>query len=338
MAVVGGVLLVLGQIPLIFAFRDVRWGNGYDRYTLQATLAASLVTVGFLWAFTRPAFRRWILMGLLTIAIFTQYLNGMHWAGFWEAQRQLWWQLAWRAPQVEPGTVLLAELPIDGYYEDYEVWAPANLIYNPMSPSVQIASEVFTEATAEKVRLGVHDERGMRQIVAFARDYNRVLVASRPTEGSCVHFLDGRRPEFPVGADGLVRGLSPYSDPDLIDVQPSPAPRLPDLFGPEPDHGWCYYYQQGSLARQRGDWAQLLNLAEAIEEQDLRPADRSEWLPFLEGYVYAGKIEQAQRIASQIRGRENIRHSLCDQISGAPALGMPGEAHETVLRLLCEFE
>jgi len=338
MAVVGAILLVLGQIPLIFAFRDVRWGNGYDRYTLQATLAAALVIVGLLWTYTRPAFRRWILLGLLAIAIVTHSLNGLHWAQFWQAQRELWWQVSWRAPQLEPGTVLLAELPVAGFYEDYEVWAPANLIYYPESATVRIAAEVFTEATAEKVRQGVQEERGMREIVSFARDYHRLLVASRPTEGSCVHILDGRRPEFPVGADGLVRSLSSYSDPGLIDLLSPPVLDLPRLFGPEPNHGWCYFYQQASLARQRGDWDELVRLAEQTEEQGLRPSDRSEWLPFLEGYAQAGQIDQARQIASHIRDRESIRHDLCDRISNVPTLGMSDEAHETVVRLLCEFE
>jgi len=336
MAVAGGVLLVLGHVPLIFAFRDVRWGNGYDRYTLQATLAASLVTVGSLWAFTRPAFRRWALMGLLALAIVTQYLNGLHWAGFWEAQQQLWWQLAWRAPQIEPGTVLLAELPVDGYYEDYEVWGPANLIYYPTSSGVQIASEVFTEATAEKVRLGVHDERGVREIAGFSRDYNRVLVASRPTVASCVHFLDGRRPEFPLEADGLVRSLAPYSNTSLIDLRQAPILELPGLFGPEPGHGWCTFYQQASQARQRGDWAEVLRLAVVVEDGDHRPLDRSEWLPFLEAYVAAGRTDQAAEIASRIGYDEEIRHSLCDAIANVPPPGFSPENQADLMRVLCE--
>ena len=338
MAGVGGLLLVLGQIPLVFAFRDVRWGNGFDRYTLQATLAAGLVTVGLLWAFVHPGLRRWILAGLVALAVGTHYLNGLHWAKFWEAQRQLWWQLSWRAPQIEPGTVLLAQLPTDGFYEDYEAWGPANLIYYPDSAEILVAAEVLSEETAQKVRFGLHDFRGMRVIVGFPRNYNQTLVASRPTESSCVHFLDGQRPEIPVAADGLVRSLAPYSDVGRIDVSKTAAPSVPELFGPEPDHGWCYAYQRASLARQRGDWDEVLRLAQLVEDERLRPGDRSEWLPFLEGYVAAGQLDQAGQIAARIRYREEIRHGLCDRIAEAPAPGMSGQAHETVVRVLCGFE
>ncbi len=336
MALAGGVLLLLGQVPLVFAFRDVRWGNGYDRYTLQATLAASMVTVGLLWAFTRPALRRWILMGLVALALTTHYLNGRHWANFWEAQQQLWWQLSWRAPQMEPGTVLLAELPVDGYFEDYEVWAPANLIYYPTSPEIPIAAEIFTQATAEKVRLGVRDLRGMREIIGFPRDYNRVLVASRPTEASCVHVLDGRRPEFPVGADGLVRNIASHSDQGLIDITELPARELPALFGPEPTHGWCFYYQRASLARQRGDWDEVLRLGQAVEEKRYRPFDRSEWMPFLEGYVAAGQLDLAAELASRIGYVGAIRHGICDEVADVPSPGMSPEEHADLIRLLCQ--
>ena len=334
MAVVGGLLLLLGQIPLVLAFRDVRWGNGFDRYTLQATLAAALVTTGLLWAFVRPTLRRLILPALVALAVATHVLNGLHWSKFWEAERQLWWQLSWRAPQIQPGTVLLAQLPIDGFYEDYEAWGPANLIYYPDSTKVVVAAEVFSEATAQKVRFGVHDVRGMRVLIEFPRDYNRVLVASRPTEASCVHVLDGRRPEIPVAADGLVRSLAFHSDVGQIDISGA-APPVPDLFGLEPDHDWCYAYQRASLARQRGDWGEVLRLARTVEEQRLRPGDRSEWLPFLEGYVVAGQLEQASEIAARIGFREEIRHGLCDAIAAVPSPGVTDEAHATLVDLLC---
>src|SRR3989304_1235758 len=225
----------------------------------------------------------------------------------------------------------------DSHRHAFLEWAPLGAVLAGAAGAL-VAGLLARPATLAGGGEGGQEDGGVREIVSFARDYHRLLVASRPTEGSCVHILDGRRPEFPVGADGLVRSLSSYSDPGLLDLLSPPVLDLPRLFGPEPDHGWCYFYQQASLARQRGDWDELVRLAEQTKEQGLRPSDRSEWLPFLEGYAQAGQIDQARQIASHLRDRESIRHDLCDRISNVPTLGMSDEAHETVVRLLCEFE
>jgi hypothetical protein len=107
------------------------------------------------------------------------------------------------------------------------------------------------------------------------------------------------------------------------------------LFGPEPGHGWCSFYQQASLARQRGDWAEVLRLAETVEDGPARPLDRSEWLPFLEAYVAAGRMDQAAEIASRIGYDEEIRHALCDAIANAPPPGFSSENQADLMRVLC---
>lgn len=331
---VGGVALLGSLLPVIFAGRDVRWESGFDRYALHATLGMSLVTVGIGLFLENGSLRRAVAMMLVASGLFTHYLNGSFWADFWEAQRQLWWQLSWRAPQFEPETVLLAELPIDGFYEDYEVWGPANLIYQPRPGPLRIGSEVFDEATAQKVRLGLRDERGMRKIIEYRRDYGKVIVASRPTVLSCVHLLDGRRAEYPRDSSSLVRGLGWFSNIDQVDPDPAPSP-VPDLFGPEPPHGWCYYYQQVSLARQQADWSRAAQLAGAVLDQGLKPTDLSEWFPFLEALVSAGEDDAAYQVSLYLRHDENLRHDLCDQIQDEPPPGFTPQAHGVALDLLC---
>jgi len=33
-------------------------------------------------------------------------------------------------------------------------------------------------------------------------------------------------------------------------------------------HGWCYYYQKANLARQQGDWEQVIALGREAEKMD----------------------------------------------------------------------
>jgi len=337
MLVLGAVALVGAQIPVILALRDAHWSSGFDRYTLQATLGAALLTVALLGLFVRRPLRMYIVLGLIALSVGTHFLNGRAWAEFWQAQRELWWQVSWRAPQLKPGTTLLVKMPGEGFYEDYEVWGPANLIYYPDSTKVQVGAEVFTEDTVEKVRVGASEIRGMRRIIGYPRDYEKVLVLARPTLASCIHALDGSRLELPASPGSLVRVAGRFSHIEQIDADSAQAPSVPSLFGPEPESDWCFYYQQALLARQRGDWDEVVRLADQVESEGLRPGDRSEWLPFIEGLALAGRSSEARELALRLRADERVRHSLCDEINGVPPAGVSPIAYQEVTRLVCEF-
>jgi hypothetical protein len=86
--------------------------------------------------------------------------------------------------------LLLVTLPSQRFFEDYEVWAPANLIYAPGRENPQIASEVVEELTAVKARQGVREVRSMRVVISIPRDYSKLLMASWPRAAACVHVLD----------------------------------------------------------------------------------------------------------------------------------------------------
>jgi hypothetical protein len=335
MLLMGVIALVGAQIPVILALRDARWSSGFDRYTLQATLGVALLGVSLLGRYVRHPLRLILLFGLIALSVSTHYLNGRAWAQFWQAERELWWQVSWRAPRLQPGTTLLVQMPGEGFYEDYEVWGPANLIYYPDSTEVQVGAEVFTEDTAEKVRVGASEIRSMRKLIEYPRDYEKVLVLARPTGAACLHVLDGARLELPASPGSLVRSAGRFSQIEQIDAAPNQAPEMPAIFGPEPPADWCFYYQKALLARQRGEWAVVVHLADQIEAEGIKPGDLSEWLPFVEGYVLAGREAEARELASRLRSDNRVRHSLCDAISGVPPQGVSLGSYNAVTRLLC---
>jgi hypothetical protein len=69
--------------------------------------------------------------------------------------------------------------------------------------------------------------------------------------------------------------------------------RMPDIYGPEPAHGWCYYFERASLAAQRGDWPQVAQLGDEAFRLDDHPNDPVERFVFIEGYAHAGDWERA---------------------------------------------
>jgi hypothetical protein len=317
MIIVGGLAIVMGAFPVILAGRDVRWESGFDRYTLHLTLGIALLVTGTLLRFARRPLPILAFSLLVGLGVSTHYLNAVDWARAWEDQRQMWWQLTWRAPGLEPGTVLLMQTPDFAFFEDYETWGPANLIYYPEARSPVLGTEILTEHTAELVRLGTRDVRGMRKLIEFQRDFNRSLLAVMPTHGSCLHVLESVSQEPPAGSDSLIRSLMRYSHAEQIMTEVDPALPPETIFGSEPEHTWCWYYETASLARQRGDWKAIAALGEQAEATDLKPLDTSEWMPFFQAYVNLGMDEPARLAAARIGDRDQTRHTLCDYLTQA---------------------
>jgi hypothetical protein len=315
MIIVGGLSILMGALPVILAGRDVRWESGFDRYTLHLTLGISLLIVGTLLHFGRRPLPVLAFSLLIGLGVSTHYLNAVDWARAWEDQRQMWWQLTWRAPGLEPGTVLLMQTPDFAFFEDYETWGPANLIYYPEARSPILATEILTEHTAELVRLGTRDVRGMRKLIEFPRDFNQSLLAVMPSRGTCLHVLESASPELPADSESLVRSMVDYSHAERIVTEVAPTIPPETIFGSEPEHTWCWYYETAALARQRGDWQAIAALGEQVEALGLRPLDRSEWMPFFHAYINLSLDEPAELAAIWIRDREQIRHSLCDHLS-----------------------
>ena len=315
MILVGGMAVLMGSLPVIVAGRDVRWQSGFDRYTLHLTLGIALLLVGLVLHFGRrplPILAFGLLIGL---GVSTHYLNSVDWARAWEDQRQMWWQLTWRAPGLEPGTVLLMQTPDFAFFEDYETWAPANLIYYPERTTPVLATEILTETTALLVRHGARGTRSMRRLIEFPRDFNNSLLAVMPSRRSCLHVVESIQPELPIDTGSLVRSLVRYSHAERIVTATNPAVPPETIFGPEPEHTWCWYYQSAALARQRGDWPSIAALGEQVRPLGLKPLDRSEWMPFFQAYVNLGMIDRAEEMAVWIRDVEMTRHSLCDSLS-----------------------
>jgi hypothetical protein len=86
------------------------------------------------------------------------------------------------------------------------------------------------------------------------------------------------------------------------------------VFGPEPGHGWCYYYQKADLASQRGDWNQVMQLAEEAVSMNLNPSDQIEWMPFLQAYAMSGKTDKLTSVLDQVQSNEYAARQICQQL------------------------
>lgn len=311
----GGLGTLSAILPVVLSNRQVQFENTFDRYTLPATIGAAIFWMGLIFQTLKPKARNILLSGLLVTAIMTHINNAAHFRDLWTYQKQLWWQLVWRAPALKQNTALLAMLP-PGYRlgESYEIWAPANLIFYPRKTSPQVAGEILNQKTLFEMKRQENLGRSVRRI-EYILDYKNSLLLSIPQPGSCLHVVDGQWLELSSGEDALVRLVAPLSQISMIEIdQPQKTP--PEIiFGQEPKHGWCYYYQKASLARQREDWQEAARLADEVLRAKLQPQDTSEWMPFFVAYARTQRFDDANILASWLREDQNFRHAYCEQFA-----------------------
>jgi hypothetical protein len=73
----------------------------------------------------------------------------------------------------------------------------------------------------------------------------------------------------------------------------SAAPPDTDIFGPEPAHTWCYFFQKADLARQTQDWNQVINLYKQAQQMGFSSKNGAEYLPLVEAYAQTGDWQKA---------------------------------------------
>lgn len=335
---IGALMSLFAILPVIFSGRQLELYDPYKSYGLHPIGGVVLLVAGLI-LMLQQNFRRWALVALVGISVATQVLNTDYWETYWDIQREMAWQLTWRAPDIQDDTLVMAN--ISGGFnpqQDYEIWGPVNLIYNPgaaKTPAIQ--AEVLNAETAFNI-LRQEVKNNFVRDIRLHRDYNNLLLITYPSSVSCFHVIDGSLPVYSGSESLLVQQVGTYSRLDrIIPSGNSPVPPA-TIFGTEPERGWCYYYQKASLARQAGDWEEIGRLYDRVQELNLETDDKSEVIPFFEGLVNLGRHEDARKLyREQIRGQTEVRLPLCNTLANDP--GYPpefGYDYQNVYQLLCK--
>ena len=333
----GAFIMVCAIFPVVLSGRDVELGDAYKSYGLHPIGGVVMLIAGIV-LMLRPNFRKWILIVLIGISVSTQVLNAGDWAQLWDYQRETWWQLTWRAPDIKDDSMVMAYFP-DGYrlQQDYEAWGPLNIIYRPgpaEAPAIQ--SEVLNSDTSYDIlKFNVRDNRD--RDIKLHRDFNNLLLISLPSSVSCIHVIDGTLPVYSESETLTVQQVGTYSHVDRI-IPTGTAPIPPaQIFGPEPERSWCYYYQKASLARQTGNWAEIGKLYDQANALKLEASDKSELIPFFEALINLGRLDDAKALFNKdIKGRAKMRFPLCESLTKDPQY--PPEFHydyKTISDILC---
>ena len=150
------------------------------------------------------------------------------------------------------------------------------------------------QISLEKILNSSGSQKEFRRGIATHSDPSDLLVLTQPTPTACVRVIDGAQPELSSADPGEIQLVASLSRLDRIitDTKPAIPPKV--VFGPEPEHGWCYSYQKANLARQQGDWERVAELGETAWQSKLLPEDPVEYFPFLQAYAILERQDQLQ--------------------------------------------
>lgn len=294
---IGGIALLMAGWPFWLTQLEVALWYPNSRFMIPFMLGASLLVAGLLKAIPIRQEVRLIVLGVLvSLAIGSHFQTANSYRRDWNTQKTLFWQISWRIPQLEPGTTVLTNDMPFRYCSDNTLTSPLNYIYAPDHHSEQMSYMLYYPS----VRLN----RGLKELTSGVEIKQNYLAASFSGSTSqvvsiyflppaCARVLDPMLEPSNIMLPELMRSAANLSttDPILLSGEPLLPPE--EIFGPEPSHGWCYYFEKADLARQQGDWEAVAALGEIAFDIDDYPNDPSERIPFIEGYAHVDDWEQA---------------------------------------------
>ena len=330
-----------GLIPVILVNRHVTLPD-YSRYTLIASIGAVMLLALLIEGIAKRGTQVTVMGVLVTVAVLTHYGNTIRYVDETKATRNFWWQVAWRAPQIEEGVTLLAMYPGSPLSEDYFIWSPANFIYYPEKQSsnpvvVKLPAAVLDGNTVTQVTTNGGVETPLRRGNYLERDFGNVLVMVQSSENSCVRIINGNSPELNSFDDGRIVMIAPYSNLDAVETE-GEMPVVPErVFGAEPERGWCFTYQQADLARQRGEWEKIPSLLDEALDKGYYPNDPLEWIPFMQAYAVQGNVDEIREMTKLIVLDKYLRLQVCNNMMHlAEKETLSTEVNEFITKKICE--
>ncbi len=312
---IGLVAIFAGRLPSWAAGLPLKIEFDYDRFFLSIMFGASLFIVGLAAFLLRDGKRKFFILSLLIgLSTAYQFTVSNTFRRDTANLQDIFWQMAWRMPALEKGTVLLTyELPLN-YVSDLQLTAPLNWMYASTITDRELPylllyiKSRFNSTTLPSLRPDEPIHLQYRT-VEFNGSTTDSVVIYKDADG-CLRVLDSlyANAETLPGANYFLLNAVPLSKPGLIQAQALQPVLDGTLFGAEPAHGWCYFFEKAELARQRSDWDGIVKLYDQAEQGKLTASAPVENLPFIEAFAVTGDEDTAIKLTERTI---NEQKTLC---------------------------
>ena len=327
--VLGLILTSVALVPFIAASFPVSLDFPANRFLLSLAPGISIFIAGAIDELLRTEKQKIALVALLGgLAIGSQFITSRSFYLLWEAQKDFFWQLTWRAPGLQPGTALVSDdVPFSKYFSGTSLTAPLNLIYSPenRSPNLENVILLMTSPQGEVIpsfEQGIDLHYGYR-FLEFKGNTDALITFYKSSDG-CLRLLspEDSTEEFshPLRYDFWHSSILISNLNRIITAPATGAIPPAKYFGNEDRNQWCYFYEKADLARQVQDWDKVIELYDQAESLGFSPGVIVEWIPLLKAYLQTNQIDRAVEIASSISASDPTEAaSLCKLLARSSA-------------------
>ena len=318
--IVFGVLSILfGLLPVWLIGRQATLGALGSRFALTSIFGVSVIIAGVLeWLSSKTGAKLIVIAFMMGLAVHTNLYNTKSYQESWEKQRQFYWQLHWRAPYIQPETALISEGEIFPFVGIYSTSMGIALLYPPVDDSQNMPYWFFSyweylHKIPKELVEGTTLREHVRNYSFTSQSRDSIIVEFNPGLNRCLQTFTS--PD--LGIKEIPEFFEPIlsiTDLDRIKMTAPQADWIPpkEIFGAEPEHSWCYFFEKAELAGQYQDRDEVVRLMEEARQGGFAPQDVREYLPLLNAYVVSNRFEEAYDLTIRInRLSNNIGDSLC---------------------------
>jgi len=181
------------------------------------------------------------------------------------------------------------------HYSDNSLTAALNWVYAPENRTQKMSYVLYYPSIRLGINLPALEKDLPLELDYLAATYQgntSLAVAFYYNPPACLRVIDPFVEEGNYTLPKYLRKALPLAGTGAILAEGEPY-LPPALFGAQSSQNWCYYFEKADLARQMGDWTQVVALGEVGFALGDYPNDPLERFPFIEAYAHTGDWERA---------------------------------------------
>ena len=211
----------------------------------------------------------------------------------WKYQQQFQWEMKWRVPDIEANTAVIS----DGVTASFMGgWADSSMFLEMYGKKTGITPTPYWYFNVGEdnylTALGTEEPIYIKsKMYEYAGNAEDVLVIAKPEYGKCLWVIDEADTDNPYLEEGVYKYI-PYQNKSRIILNSDH--KLPEaIFGKDYIHDWCYYFEKGDLAFDRGDYDEAMRLYDEAKSNGFRVGNPTESRPFIKSAAFAGEWDKA---------------------------------------------
>lgn len=328
------VFLVSG-LPIWLTSKQLSGGGRWDdRFSMAMMLGAGLMFIALVMWLIRARRQKLVLSVALVFSIAAQVMVVNKYRLDWAVQRDYYWQLAWRIPALQAGTTIFSiGLPSESV-PSYDANFALNALFDGKVDTSMDSGVLKGTTTYGLFTDNIPSGPALTSSTPVSRTHRNITINGNTSDAitvvhqganRCLQVLDTiytGEPSYAVGQDELT-GISKVSR-----ILTTAKAKTPDrtIFGPEPAHTWCFYFEKADLARQMQDWQTVLSLYKQAGERGYSPGFGPEYIPFIEAYVRTGNWQKAYELSlaaqKSVKEMEPFLCTVWKKFSKLPSVDM----------------